>query len=68
MALETIRVSDKSHDPIPAGTGARIRVMFFDGKRADRRADLTEEEVAELLSFTVEVEQRGKERRSESDD
>lgn len=58
MALETIRISDHSRDPIPAGTGARVRVMFFDGKRPDRRADLTDEEVEKLLGFTVEVETR----------
>jgi hypothetical protein len=58
MALETVRVSDKSREPIPRGTGARVRVMFYDESKPDRRADLTDEEVAELLPFTTEVEQR----------
>lgn len=58
MALETVRVSDKSRQPIPSGTGARIRVMFYDDSKPDRRADLTDEEVEALLPFTTEVEQR----------
>lgn len=59
MALETVRVSDKSRQPIPPGTGARVRVMFYDESRPDQRADLTDEEVEKLLlPFTTEVEQR----------
>ena len=58
MALQTTRVSDKSGDPIPKGTGARVRVMFYDSARPDRRADLTDEEVEKLLGWTIEVETR----------
>jgi hypothetical protein len=58
MALETVRRSDASGAEIPRGTGARIRVMFNDKKHTDLRADLTDEEVKELLSFAVPVETR----------
>lgn len=57
MALETIRRSDRSGDEIPTGTGARVRVIFNDD-RPDLRADLTDEEVAELLSFATPVAPR----------
>lgn len=49
MALEQIRRSDKSGEQIPARTGARVRVVFYDGERVDMRADLTDAEVAELI-------------------
>lgn len=55
MALETVRRSDKSGDEIPEGTGARVRVMFYDPDRNDLRADLTDEEVKKLLGFAEEV-------------
>ncbi len=55
MARESLTRSDVSGDVIPEGTGARVRVMFNDPSRADRRADLTDAEVEKLLSFTVEV-------------
>lgn len=58
MALQSIRISDKSDVQIPPGTGARVRVMFYDDRRPDRRADLTDEEVETLLYFTKEVETR----------
>lgn len=67
MSLTTVRVSDKSGEPIPPGTGARVRVMFYDD-RPDRRADLTDEEVERLLDFTHEVEIRPHARRSRSRD
>ena len=63
MALTTVRKSDKSGDEIPEGTGARVRVMFYDD-RPDRRADLTDEEVEKYLAFTQEVKTRP-ERRGE---
>ena len=63
MALATIRKSDKSGAEIPEGTGARVRIMFYDGSRADRRADLTDEEVEKILGFAQEVVTRP-ERRS----
>lgn len=58
MALQQVRLSDKSGELIPVGTGARVRIMYFDKSRPDRRADLTEVEVEELLSFAKEVEVR----------
>lgn len=58
MPLKTVRISSKSGDVIPDGTGARVRVMFFDSSKTDRRADLTDEEIAKLLPFTEEVERR----------
>jgi hypothetical protein len=55
MALVTVRKSDASGKAIPAGTGARVRVMFNDKKRPDMRADLTDDEVKKLLPFVVPV-------------
>jgi hypothetical protein len=55
MALETVRRSDASGKEIPQGTGARVRVMFNDKTKPDLRADLTDKEVKELLSFAVPV-------------
>jgi len=64
MGLQTVRFSDKSKEQIPPGTGARVRVMFYDESKPDRRADLTDEEVDRLLPFTEEVEQRPRGQRS----
>ncbi len=58
MALATVRKSDKSGDVIPDGTGARVRIMFYDERRPDRRADLTDAEVDKILSFAEEVKTR----------
>jgi hypothetical protein len=58
MARDTILRSDKSGDVIPDGTGARVRIMFYDDSRADRRADLTDAEVEKLLAFAQEVKTR----------
>lgn len=49
MALVQVRQSDKSGDEIPASTGARVRIEFYDGSRLARRADLTDEEADELV-------------------
>jgi hypothetical protein len=57
VAVVQVRRSDKSGVQIPEGTGARVRVMFTD-ERDDLRADLTDEEVAELLSFAQPVKTR----------
>jgi hypothetical protein len=40
--------------------------MYFDKTRPDRRADLTEEEVEEILGFAEEVETRPDRRGSRS--
>lgn len=58
MALVTARKSDVSGELIPEGTGARMRVIFYDESRPDRRADLTDAEVEEVLHFAQEVKQR----------
>lgn len=58
MALVTARKSDASGELIPEGTGARIRIIFYDDSKADRRADLTDAEVDEILHFAEEVKQR----------
>jgi len=58
MAVVQMRRSDVSGEVIPDGTGARVRVMFADPERVDRRADLTDAEVEELLPFMSEVEPR----------
>jgi len=48
MPVKRLLVSSLSGDPIPDGTGARIRIMFNDPERVDMRADLTDEEAAKL--------------------
>lgn len=67
MALVQARQSDKSGTLIPAGTGARVRVEFYDSARVARRADLTDEEVEALLPFACEVEVRPERRRSRAE-
>lgn len=62
MALINARLSDKSKELIPPGTGARVVVTFYDGS-VKRRADLTDEEFAELLPFATEIEERPARRR-----
>lgn len=42
--------SDKSGDQIPAGTGGRVRILFYDEDKVDMRADLTDAEVEKLVS------------------
>lgn len=64
MALETVRKSDASGAEIPAGTGARIRVIFYDDSRPDLRADLTDEEVKKLLPWAQEVVTRPERRKA----
>lgn len=64
MALENVRKSDYSGAEIPSGTGARIRVMWYDKSKPDRRADLTDAEVEKLLGkWTTEVVTRPDRRR-----
>ena len=62
MAVQTVRLSDVSGADIPEGTGARVRVIFHDD-RADLRADLTDEEVVQLMPWAKPVKVRP-ERRS----
>lgn len=50
MAVETVRLSDKSRQMIEPNTGARVRIMFYDASRADMRADLTDAEVKQLVA------------------
>lgn len=68
MAIETIRKSDASGKEIPPGTGARIRVIFNDPKRVDLRADLTDDEVEQLLSWAKAVVPRPRVARGEVGD
>jgi hypothetical protein len=63
MALVQARQSDKSGALIPAGTGARVRIEFYDASRVARRCDLTDEEVEKILPFAAEVEVRPNRRR-----
>ena len=51
MARSTVvqYTSDKSGKEIPRGTGARVRVMFYDTDKVDMRSDLTDAEVAQLV-------------------
>lgn len=58
MAVAKVRTSDYSGKQFDAKTGARIRVMWNDKRKVDLRADLTDAEVKQLLSFCVPVEQR----------
>jgi hypothetical protein len=64
MALETVRRSDVSGDLIVEGTGARVRIMFYDPHRADRRADLTDAEVEAILPFARAVQTRPERKRT----
>ena len=64
MAIKQARYSDLSGDEIPDGTGARIRVMFNDPRKADRKADLTDEETETHLAFTIKITERGPRRRT----
>jgi len=61
--VKRVLVSSLSGDVIPEGTGARIRIIFNDPDKIDRRADLTDEEVERLVPFTEAVEPRPDRRR-----
>jgi hypothetical protein len=58
MALVQERHSDMSGRKIPPGTGARVRIEFYDQNRVARRCDLSDAEVEKLLPFAQEVEVR----------
>lgn len=49
MAVVQVRKSDKSGAEIPEGTGARVRLEWYDGKRTAHRADLTDAEATKLI-------------------
>lgn len=67
MALVQERQSDMSGRKIPPGTGARVRIEFYDPSRVARRCDLTDAEVQKLLPFAQEVETRPERRRSRAE-
>ena len=67
MALIQARKSDKSGALMEPGTGARVRIEFYDGQRVARRADLTDAEVEKLLPFATEVETRPERRRGRAE-
>lgn len=50
-----VRYSDISNEEIPEGTGARVRIMFFDPSRPDRRLDITDAEAAKLGGQEVDI-------------
>ena len=58
MAIEQVRKSDASGKEIPEGTGARVRVLWNTPGKADLRADLTDEEVMELMPWLQPVTPR----------
>lgn len=62
MTQETVVRSDLSGKIIPPGKACRVRVMYSDD-RVDRRCDLSDDEVAKLLPFAVEVEPRAPRKR-----
>ncbi len=49
MSIVQVRKSDKSGAEIAEGTGARVRVEYYDGERTAVRADLTDEETDRLI-------------------
>lgn len=48
-SISVTLTSDKSGKPIPAGTGGRVRVLFYSDEKVDMRADLTDEEISKLV-------------------
>ena len=48
MPVRQVLISNLSGAEIPAGTGARVRIMWHDPKRVDQRIDLTQEEALKL--------------------
>lgn len=49
MAVVTVRKSDKSGSEIPEGSGARVRLEWYDGEKVALRADLTDAEAKSLI-------------------
>ena len=58
MALKMTRYSDVSQKLIPEGEGVRIRIEFLDGRTIARAADMTKDELEELLPFAKDVQER----------
>lgn len=56
MPVRRLLVSSLSGEPIPDGTGARVRIMFNNSDRVDMRADLTDAEV-EKFAKQVKAEE-----------
>jgi hypothetical protein len=56
MPVKRVLVSSLSGEPIPDGTGARIRIMFNDPDRVDMRADLTDAE-AEKFAKSIKADE-----------
>jgi hypothetical protein len=48
-SLTVTLTSDKSGKQIPAGTGGRVRLIFYDEDKVDMRADLTDAEIKQLV-------------------
>lgn len=67
MAIVNARQSDKSQKMIPLGTGARILIDFYDKTRVKQTADLSDEEIEELLPFATEIEERPARRRGRAE-
>lgn len=63
MAIETVRRSDISGEIIEPGTGAQIRIQFFDRKKPDRRIDVTDAEAEAIAPAEHEVATRPERRR-----
>jgi hypothetical protein len=63
VARKTIRVSDKSGQEIPEGTGATVRITFADARKGVRELDLTNAE-AEALGGRA-VARRGRKPKSQ---
>ena len=56
--IERVRVSNKSGEVVPATEGARLFIEFGDAGRKRMKADLTEDEVTELIETFGAVEVR----------
>jgi hypothetical protein len=60
MARKTVYVSDLSGDTIEDGKGAKVRIIFDDGRRPRYELDVTAEEGAELGRKGRQVARRGR--------
>ena len=53
MAKKTVVVSDMSGETIPAGKGAKVRIVFKDARKGARELDLTDAEAEALGGRSV---------------